>query len=203
VNDRGTPPVLLALIALNVVVFVLWHSIGTSSDAGYALMDANFLVSVESVVHLRLWTLLTAEFSHVEATHLIFNMLALWVFGRDVEAVIGTARFLGVYLFAGVVASIAYVLWAIALGSPNPALGASGAIMGIGVLFAALFPKRQLLIWFVLPLPASLALGLYVVLDIVGAIGAGDNVAHAAHLGGAAVGLGYWAFALRGRIRRR
>lgn len=183
---------LYALIAVNVVVFVIWTQVRT--DELFRLMAENFLVGPASVLSLRVWTLLTACFSHRDLGHLVFNMLALWVFGLDVGRALGSRAILHLYLIGGIVSSATHVTVGILLGDPTPALGASGSVMALAVLFGALFPNRTLLLFFVLPVPAAVAVALYIVLDVLGVFGGGygTNIAHAAHLGGAAYGLLYW-----------
>lgn len=182
---------LYALIAINVLVFVAWtQSAGTSLEI---LMGRHFLVSAEALVDFRVWTLLTSEFSHVSANHLLFNMLGLWVFGKPVAESLGWRALLNLYLVGAVVASAGHVLFQLFTGDPSPALGASGAVMAIAVVFAALFPERTLLLFFVLPVPAAIAVGGFILLDVMGMFGAGRaGIANAAHLGGAAYGLLYW-----------
>jgi membrane associated rhomboid family serine protease len=195
--EPATSRALLGLIAANVAVFALWVLGGRHN----AFLSANFLVSDDRVLTGRVWTLLTSEFSHTDPMHLLFNMLALWVFGRDVEQVIGSARFIGLYLAGAVAASVAHVVWNLIGAHGVPALGASGAVMAIAVVFGGLFPTRTLMVNFFVPVPAAIAVGIYVLLDVAGVIGGGGATAHAAHLGGAAVGLAYW-LSIRPRIRR-
>ncbi|MCA9492581.1 MAG: rhomboid family intramembrane serine protease [Myxococcales bacterium] len=182
--------VLWTLIGINVVVFVLW-----SQSRGSLLQDLmarHFLVSVDSIAELRFWTLITAEFSHYEPNHLLFNMLGLYFFGRPVAQALGWKDLLGMYMTGALVASLAHVLYGIVTGDMAPSLGASGAVMAIGVCFAALYPRATLLVSFVFPVPAAVAVGGYLLLDVFGVLGGGGNVAHAAHLGGALVGLVWW-----------
>ena len=159
------------------------------------------------------YQLFTHMFAHSPTLifHIIFNMLMLWMFGKILENVWGPKRFLFFYLACGVGAAALHLavqyfraeqfLQAIQSGQDfdvekfrgalSPALGASGAIMGIMAAFAYLFPNTPLIIIpFPFPIKAKwLVLG-YVALDLFGGIGAipGDNVAHFAHLGGAITG---------------
>lgn len=193
------------LIAVNVLVFVLWH---VSGRAGVRFMAANFMVSLDSVTDGRVWTLLTSAVSHVDAGHLLFNMLALYVFGRPVTEALGTRSLLHLYVAGGLVASVGHVLFGLIGGNPRPALGASGAVMAIAVVFAALFPRATLLVNFLVPLRAPIAVALYVAIDLFGLIGglggsAGGGVAHAAHLGGALYGLVFYLVRSRGSRRNR
>ena len=183
------------LVALNVAVFALWHTIGRAG-AGEAFMAENFLVSVGSL--RRPWTLLLAELSHIHPAHLLFNMIGLWTFGRVVEAALGGRRLLSLYLVGGVIASLGHVLYGLVMGTAAPALGASGAVSAIAVVFAAMFPRARLVVNFFIPMPAAVAVGLFLLIDLFGLLNPrGDMIAHAAHLGGAAYGAVYWLVAVR------
>ncbi len=173
---------LMALMGVNGAVHLLW------SFGGEAWMGDHFIVSFDSAFH-RPWTLLTAIFSHRDPVHLAFNLLALWVFGSPVERVMGPFRFTLLYLFGGLAGSAAYVLWAALTGTPVGALGASGAVMAVATVYGLWFPRRTLMINFILPVPAWLAVILFVAFDLFGMLGGGGRTAYAAHLGGAALGL--------------
>src|SRR5512132_425005 len=165
-----------ALVALNVAVFALWHTFGRS-DAGEAFMAEHFLVSVESL--RRPWTLLLAEVSHIDPAHLLFNMVALWSFGRVVEVALGGRRLLSLYLVGGVIASLGHVLYGLVMGRPGPALGASGAVSAIAVVFAAMFPRARLYLNFFIPLPAAVAVGIFLLIDLFGVLHPrADMIAH-------------------------
>jgi rhomboid-like protein len=142
--------------------------------------------------------------------HILFNMFALWMFGRILENVWGGKRFLLFYLLCGVGAAICQLtiqyfrceeLLAAALtnsprtseliGAVVPAVGASGAIMGIFAAFGYLFPNTELFIMFIpIPVKAKWAVLGMAAIDLFGGIAnfGGDNVAHFAHLGGAITG---------------
>jgi membrane associated rhomboid family serine protease len=140
------------------------------------------------------WQLITYGFAHDPRSpwHLVFNMVAMWFFGREVEYVIGRGRFLRFYFSAVVIAGLAWLL-SMQLGNSQQAylIGASGGVMAVMAVFIWFYPRQTVLIWGILPVPAW-ALGiLYFVSDVQGAAGGGGNVAHVAHLGGAAFGLLY------------
>lgn len=181
---------LWTLIGVNVVVFILWQL--SRNSLFEIFMAEHFLLSLESVRSLRLWTLVTSGFSHYSASHLLFNMLGLWVFGQEVADRVGWKHFLHLYLAGAIVASIGHLLFGIFLGTSAPMLGASGAVMAISVVFAALYPDRTLMINFLFPVPAAIAVAFYILLDIFGLGQSGSGVAHAAHLGGALYGLLFW-----------
>jgi membrane associated rhomboid family serine protease len=171
------------------------------------------LDAVSSYQQFQPYQIFTHMFSHSPSFifHVIFNMLVLWMFGRVLENVWGPKRFLFFYLACGLGAAALHLgvqyfraeqlLQALQSGNPfdmeklggalAPALGASGAIMGIMAAFAYLFPNTPLILFpFPVPIKAKwLVLG-YVALDLFGGIGniSGDNIAHFAHLGGAITG---------------
>jgi membrane associated rhomboid family serine protease len=188
--------VVWGLIAVNVAVFVLWNA--SRGTVLQAFMADHFLVSLESVVHLRLWTLVTASVSHRDPMHLLFNLLMLYGFGRGVGQALGWRTLLHLYLAGGVAAALGHVLYSAATGDLGAEMGASGAIMAISVMFAALYPKREILFQFFLPVPAAVLVAGYVVLDVVGVLGGGGGgLANASHLAGAAYGLAWWRFRVR------
>jgi membrane associated rhomboid family serine protease len=127
--------------------------------------------------------------------HLLFNMMAVYFFGREVEALMGRGEFFRFYLTAIVLAGIAWVA-SVQISQPGFAgqtflVGASGAVMAVLAMFIWHFPRQTVYIYGVLPVPAW-ALGiLFVVLDLQGAASQQGNVAHVAHLAGAAFGLLY------------
>jgi len=127
-------------------------------------------------------------------------MFMLWMFGSDLEAVYGKREFLRIYFVAQVVGGLAWVTGRQLLaGSPTGAvIGASGAVSGIIMIFVFLYPRRTLLFWGILPVPVWLFGIIWLLGDISGLgrsiRGGGDNVAYAAHLGGALVGALYYRF---------
>jgi rhomboid-like protein len=198
---------MVALILwLNILVFVLWH---IPSEPLTAFMIQHFLVSWNSVAEGRVWTLLGSEFSHVEFWHLFLNMFVLNSFGRFLEAVLGARRFLRFYLSAAIVASLGHCLVsAFLLGAPDqPAVGASGAISGLILVFALLFPRERILLFGFVPVPAIFGALFAVGLDIWGLVaqarGGGLPIGHGAHLGGAVAGFVYYWFFLRRKRRPR
>jgi len=191
-------PVVLVLLAINAGVFGLWLLLGESP-----FMLDNFLISWDALAAGRSWTLLTSEFSHVAFFHFFLNMVVLANFGPIVEYTIGSARFLGFYLTAAVVASLSHAgVSAFLLGEPGlPALGASGAISGVVLLFAFLYPRARILLFFVIPMPVMVGVAAVVGLDLAGLIwqieGGGLPIGHGAHLGGAATGALYYFLVIR------
>jgi len=177
------------LMGLNVAVFVAIHVL---ADSGLGDLVLSNVVFDPRTWLTQPWTLLTAAFGHYDANHLLFNLFGLWVFGTPVLHRYGARHLVALYLAGGIVASIFHLVL-----SSAPMLGASGAVLALSVVFALTYPHRKLLIWFILPMPAWLAVGAFVALDVVGMVGPGDGIAHAAHLGGAALGAAYWWAQLR------
>jgi membrane associated rhomboid family serine protease len=142
------------------------------------------------------WTLLTSMFLHGSWIHLLGNMLYLWIVGDNVEEVLGPFRYLIVYLACGLMGSLAQI--AVAPQSDVPTLGASGAIAGIMGAYVVWFPHNQirmLVFRFITVLPASIAIGGWIALQIWMGAGSfhrgGDvgGVAYLAHVGGALTGI--------------
>ncbi len=198
---RRDSPVTTILILINIGVFILWYTQPAS------FMEANFLVSYSNLA-THPWTLLTSVFSHQALLHIFLNMFVLNSFGRFLEQFLGSKFYLGFYLVAGVIASLSHALLSnFLLGQPDlPALGASGAIAGLVLLFSLLFPKEKIVLFAIVPLPALVGAIAFVALDLWGlaaqAEGGGLPIGHGAHLGGALAGLLTYLLILRPRLLR-
>ncbi len=140
----------------------------------------------QNAPHFALWQLVTYSFLHGSTLHLAVNMLALWMFGRDVERVLGARRFLRYYLLCVVSAAILQLIVAWSSETPYPTVGASGGVFGLLLAYGMFFPHRRLLLLFPpIPMPAWLFVTLYALLELVlGVTGTQAGVAHFAHLGG-------------------
>ena len=180
IGGSATPAVKALLIA-NVVVF-LFQEIARSLVQ--ARIEPLFgLVPYEVVHHLFLWQLATYMFLHGGFWHIAWNMLALWMFGTELETFWGTPKFLRFYTITGIGAAIMTTL--VTPNSYTVTIGASGAIYGLLAAYGLLFPDRILLLYFVLPIRAKylvLILGLITFWSSLSATGGG--IAHVAHLGG-------------------
>lgn len=198
-------PVTTALILLNVAVFLLQGMLGDALILEFALWPLGpHPRHPGDVGHFEPWQLVTSSVLHGSPSHLVLNMFALWMFGRDVEGLLGSWRFLQLYVgsvvSAGVV-QLAVVSYA-AGPEPYPTIGASGGVFGILLAFGALFPRRILVLLFPpIPMPAWLFVLLYGLIELAsGVTNTMSGVAHFAHLGGmlgAALVLARW------RARRR
>ncbi len=153
----------------------------------------------------QLWRLLTCAFCHSREAimHIVFNMIFLYWFGTRLETMYGSREFLLFYLAAAVSSSVAYVALAFWTGSNMPAIGASGAVMGVTMLYVIFYPFETFLLFCCIPVPLWAMLSLYVIYDLHPVLLelAGDRVftgvAHAGHLGGLAFGFLYWKLGLR------
>jgi membrane associated rhomboid family serine protease len=181
------------LIGANVVVFLLEAVAGDALVATFALWPPGrlFVPELHAVVGFQVWQLATYAFLHASGLHLVLNMLALRIFGRDVEAVLGGRRYLALYA-AAVLSAAAVQLAVVSLSrTPYPTIGASGGVFGVLLAFGTLFPER-VVIPLIPPIPmrAWFFVSLYATLELVqGVLGTAAGVAHFAHLGGM---LGAW-----------
>ena len=149
-----------------------------------------------------LWQLGTYIFLHGGIAHLLFNLLALWMFGGELESYWGSRKFLRYFFFCGIGAGICTVIF-----TPYqfiPVIGASGAIYGILLAFGWLFPNRLIYIYFLFPIPAKYMVIIFGLIELFSsAEGTGGGVAHLTHLGGLLFGLFYMAYpTFRQKIRR-
>lgn len=200
-SDRGyyrsEPPTFMAEWTGVLTIIVVNVAIWVANLLGADEFPVNRFLALEGDLPqhlLEAWQLVTYGFVHdsLNPWHLVFNMLALWFFGRPVEDIMGRAEFFRFYVTAIVLAGIAWLV-SVQLGNPVQAsrmflVGASGAVMAVLALFIWYFPRQTVLLWGVLPVPAW-ALGvLYFVSDLQGAAAGGGHVANVAHLAGAIFG---------------
>lgn len=188
VRPNNFPPIVKNLIIINVLVWVAQLLF----DKEYNLTLKIGLWPIQSPV-FKPYQIFTHMFAHDPGSpfHIIFNMFGLWMFGKILENVWGSKRFLFFYLACGIGAAAAQIIMTYIDGSFNFAIGASGAIMGIFIAFAYLFPNTPLYIMFIpIPVKAKWAMLGLVAIDIFGGVNPtyGGNVAHWAHLGGALTG---------------
>jgi membrane associated rhomboid family serine protease len=190
------------ILGLNVFIFLVWMTGAVPAP----FMTEHFVVSWNHLAAGRWWVLVTALFSHVMIIHLVINMVVLLSFGAPLEQAMGSGRFLAFYLAAGVTGCLAHaVALQFLMGTPaQAACGASASLVAVLMLFALAFPKEQVLLFFVIPLPAIAAALAFVALDVYGLVyqtgGGGLPIGHGAHLGGALIGIVY--FLARGRAVR-
>ena len=186
------PPVIKALLIVNVAVWLVLDVLLQPfryHDLPIFSIFAEYLALWPLGANFWPWQLLTYMFMHGGLFHLLFNMLALWMFGMELETIWGSRSFLVYYLVCGVGAGVANLLVAPLLGQTAPTVGASGAVFGVLIAFAMLFPDRPIYVYFLLPVKAKYLVTAYIALELFfGVTGTSDGIAHVAHLGGAAVG---------------
>lgn len=173
--------VIIRLIIANVAVFIL-------QQLPVGMQITKYLELTPKLVLTRgyVWQMLTYMFLHDNLIrHLGLNMFVIWMFGRTLEQVWGSNRFLRFYFACGLGGAVFSFLFAY----NTPVIGASAASYGILLAYAIMFPNQQLLLWFIIPVKArTVAIALVVISLVMGFRGTG-NIAHFAHLGGMAAAM--------------
>jgi len=193
-------PQVKRLILINAVAFVLFYLGMTALQVIYPKLAVvlykiflNIALVPREVIHGKVWQLFTYMFLHGGMGHILFNMLALWMFGSELEEMWGESKFLRYYLICGIGAGVITTIF-----TPNsilPTIGASGAIFGLLLAFGMLFPDRIVLVFFFFPMKAKVFVILFGLIEFLSSfsfIGGGTpGIAHLAHLGGMIVGYLY------------
>jgi membrane associated rhomboid family serine protease len=184
------------LIALNVLAFAIEATTPASLIERLALWPLHPANTDAPAFHV--WQLLTYSVLHVNLAHLGFNMLGLFMFGSEVERVLGARRTLKLYVASVACGGVAQLMTGLVLaGDAGPAIGASAGVFGVLVAYALIFPRRRVVLLFPpIPMPAWLFATGYALLELLlGVSREAPGVAHFAHLGGmvgAVVLIGYW-----------
>ena len=183
------PPITQALIVINALVFLAEMTLGDRVIGGLALwpLGQGFMP----------WQALTYAFVHAGLPHVLFNMFGVYMFGADLERVWGPRRFLAFYLTCALSAAMAQLAVASVTGADYPTVGASGAVFGLLLAYAMVFPRRTIMPLFPpIPMRAPVFVAVYGALELLlGVTGTLAGVAHFAHLGGMAGGFAlmrYW-----------
>lgn len=191
---RTTPVVTYALIAVNVLFFLVELSAGDAFIERWSVVPSRLLANpVADFI-----TIFTAMFMHAGWAHLLGNMLYLWIFGDNVEDRLGHFRYTVFYFLCGIAATFAQVL--VDPHSSVPNLGASGAIAGVLGAYLIMFPRGSVRVMMgrgIIPMPALIVIGFWALLQFVSGFGAittteqtsGGGVAYMAHVGGFVAGL--------------
>lgn len=192
------PPMLKKLIIANVAVFFFQMIFDNLLIGGYpgayllnrylALNPLSGFDAAGMPNNFQIWQLITYQFMHANFSHILFNMFALWIFGMEIENMMGSKRFLIFYLTAGVGAGLLQILvpWIMGEGMGST-IGASGAVYGVMVAFALFFPDRYIFIYFLLPIKAKYLIVILMIFEFF-SVGDMSLVAHFAHIGGAVTG---------------
>jgi membrane associated rhomboid family serine protease len=184
------PPVTQLLLIANIAVFLLQQLFGDILIVWFALWP--FHTPHSAGAGFLPWQVFSYGFLHGGLMHIGFNMLALYMFGGQIEQVFGSRRFLVYYLgciFAAAIAQLAVT--SLSGGEAYPTVGASGGVFGLLLAYGLFFPRRTVMLIFPpIPMPAWLFVTLYGALELyLGVTGTRSGVAHFAHLGGM---LGGW-----------
>lgn len=198
------------LIGINVGAFLVYHTAAQSDPALRRWFSRNMVVSQSRVREGHYGCILGSAFFHKDPLHLAFNMFTLYSFGQTAHMMLGTRAFLGLYLAAGIGGSLAHLAYpSLVRRFDMPAryrvhwdqsgVGASGAIAGLIMYVCSRIPQGEMLLMFI-PLKNWLFVPLFLLGSGYAAYSGSDTrLGHAAHLGGAAVGLALY-FARRGRF---
>ena len=174
-------PGVRAIIIACAACFVLQILPGTGPLMGNLVLVPRMVVQQGAI-----WQLVTYLFLHGTPTHLVLNMLSLWMIGGPVESSWGTRRFVGFYLGTGAFAGLC------TLAQSSPTMGASGALIAVLVAFAMLYPEATVLFFGIFPLKAPAMAGLLVAMDFLSSVANPNGaIAYICHLGGAVAGYAY------------
>ena len=166
------------LLTATIISFLLTVSAGEGAILGLALwpLQANFAP----------WQLVTYAFLHGNLAHLFFNMYGLWMFGSEIEKLLGRGEFIKLYFASVLSAGVMQLLVTTITGNIYPTVGASGGVFGLLLAYGMCFPNRVIVLLIPpVPLPAWMFVTLYAIIELVlGVTGSQEGVAHFAHLGG-------------------
>ena len=174
------------LLVANIVVYGLQQMFPETMLIHFALWPWGSFSDGDVSVGFKPWQLVTSAFMHGNLPHIALNMFALWMFGRDVEQVMGSRAFAWLYGASILTGSIVQlIVVSMNVDQVTPTLGASGGVFGVLLAFGMMFPRRKVLIYGVIPLPAWAMVAGYGALELTqGVLGTQQGVAHFAHLGG-------------------
>ncbi|HEY8585396.1 MAG TPA: rhomboid family intramembrane serine protease [Rhodanobacter sp.] len=197
------PPVTRNLLIANIAVFLLQELMPRPLLMYFALWPLGSGL-------FQIWQIITSAFMHGGVTHILFNMIALYMFGGAIERTFGARHFVVYYFVCATVASLLQlaVLWFFPPVQYGPTIGASGAVFGLLLAFGMLYPHEKVMLLFLpIPMPAWLFVTGYAAVELVfGVSGIAPGVAHFAHLGGMLGGLvliQYWRGRLPWKPKRR
>lgn len=198
------PPVTRTLLIANVAIFLLQQVFPDPMLIYFALWPLGSIdLQQGGSIGFEIWQLVTYGFLHGGWDHLLFNMLALWMFGGAIENLFGSRPFAFYYLACVVGAAIAQLMVIhLITGDYYPTLGASGGVFGLLLAFGMMFPHQRIMLLFPpIPMPAWVFVTGYGLIELfLGVTGSQEGVAHFAHLGGM---VGGFALILYWRVQQR
>lgn len=189
------PPGVKWLLIINTAVYLLYY-LGGPAVRSHAIVL--FALSAEAAIrNLMVWQLFTYMFLHGGITHLLFNMLTLWMFGAMLEQDWGTRQFLKFYFFCGIMAGVCVLAVNALVGDwGTPTIGSSGAIFGLLMAYGVLYPNQTVLMNFLFPIKAKYMVMIYGAIELLLTFGPNSGLSTIAHLGGMLFGYIY----LKGRL---
>jgi membrane associated rhomboid family serine protease len=191
------------LLVTNIALYLLYF-FAVRFEVGYIFYPFG-LVPGAVLGSFQIWQLFTYMFLHdpYGLSHILFNMLTLWMFGADLEHQWGRRGFLKYYFLCGIGAGICVVIANALFGSMNSrTIGASGAIYGLLLAFGVLYPDRIVLFSFLFPIKAKYFVMIMGAIAFLSSFGSNSGVSHFAHLGGMLFGYGYLKSGIAGRRSR-
>ncbi|MBN1309153.1 MAG: rhomboid family intramembrane serine protease [Chitinispirillaceae bacterium] len=192
--DRFAPPPVSPSIKVLLIATVTVYLFQILPITGPVLLEWGALIPANVFAHGQVWRLFTYMFLHDPSSpfHLLFNMLGLWMFGREIEMVWGSRRFARFYLISGIGSGCFSVLHLFSpLMSMTAVIGASGAVLALLTVYAVTYPHRKVLLFFVLPVNIRIVVIGFGLISLFGSIAPRGVVAHLTHLGGILVAIGY------------
>lgn len=180
----GITPAVKNLLIANGIVFFLMYFLGM----GRIFIHWFSLVPALAINQFQLWRFVSYIFLHGGFGHILFNMFALWMFGVGLERIWGTKEFYKFFFITGIVAGISSAVFN--FGSFTPTIGASGAVYGILMAYALLFPEQEVYIYFLFPVKMKYLVLFAFAIEFLSSFQM-DGIAHFAHLGGMVAGYLY------------
>jgi membrane associated rhomboid family serine protease len=181
----------IALLIVNTIIFLI-QLMASHSLRGSEIEWNYFALSLTGMKHGYVWQLLTFQFMHASWMHLIFNSIAIFFFGRQIETIFGSARFLSLYFASGVFGGLVQILFALVFPSFDaPVVGASAGGYGLVAAFAVMnWTERFTIFFYFIPIAMRGRTLLWVILALAGGglLMGNTGVANAAHLGGILTG---------------
>ena len=176
------------LVSVNFCIYIL-QSVSGKEDAFFRLFG---LVPSTFMSDLMLWQPFTYMFFHapfyssVGISHILLNMLGLWVFGRELEQAWGKTKFLRYYFITGIGSGL--ITYFFQMSSDNPVIGASGAVYGILLAYGVSYPNRMLYIWGLIPVRSMWLVIIMGSIAFFGLLGNADGISHVTHISGMLIG---------------
>lgn len=185
------PPVIKILLFINIVVYLIFNVLFDNTELNAYFQYYGALHGSAARAEFYPWQLVTYMFMHGGFSHIAFNMLALWMFGVEIENYWGSNRFLTYYMITGIGAGLCQIF----IFPDSSVVGASGAVYGVLLAFGMMFPDRIIFVSLIVPMKAKYFVMLYGVIELISGFTRSGNIAHFAHLGGMLFGfllIKYW-----------